>query len=214
EESRPAWQKGVRWLGGQVLLSYAVTLAIWLAVTPLAASRYHLVSPVGLLIGPPVVVLTSVALITGFLLLLTAPLCWPLALLFAWAARWWLRACEDLVSAGDAWSGAHWYVSDVAGWWLWIFYLGLLAVLTLEPLRQRCRWAGLVAAGWLCVGLLHGVVRPAPGEFRCTFLAVGRGGCTVGAPPGGRPLLLAARAVRGPDGPPPDAGPLVPRRGL
>src|SRR5207247_7778327 len=50
DESRPGWLRCLRWFGRQVLLSYLVTLAIWLAAAPLVAARYHLVSPIGLLI--------------------------------------------------------------------------------------------------------------------------------------------------------------------
>jgi competence protein ComEC len=53
EESRPLWLRGLRWLGHIVLISYAVNLAVCLAVTPLVAQRFHVVSPVALLIGPP-----------------------------------------------------------------------------------------------------------------------------------------------------------------
>src|SRR5581483_958390 len=38
-----------------------------------------------------------------------------------------------------------------------------------------------------------------PGEFRCTFLAVGHGGCTVIETPGGRVLLYDAGANTGPE---------------
>lgn len=54
DESRPAWLRGLRWLGRIVLVSYAINLAVWLAVTPLVAQRFHVVSPVALLIGPPI----------------------------------------------------------------------------------------------------------------------------------------------------------------
>ena len=52
DEARPFWQRWLRDKGRRVAESYAVTLAIWLAIAPLAASRYHLISPVGLLLGP------------------------------------------------------------------------------------------------------------------------------------------------------------------
>ena len=69
---------GLRWLGRRVFESYAITVLIWLAITPLAASRYQMISPSGLVLGPPLVLLTTVALFAGFLLLLTAVVCPPL----------------------------------------------------------------------------------------------------------------------------------------
>src|SRR5207237_7013575 len=109
--SRPGWQRGLIWLVRKVALTYAVTLVIWLAAAPLVASRYHLVSPAGLLLCPPTVFLTSIALLSGFLLLLFAPV--GLASVCAWVTRWSLAACAWLVRVGDGLPGAHWYVGDI-----------------------------------------------------------------------------------------------------
>lgn len=53
DEARPAWQRALLWFGRAALASYLITLVIWLAAAPLVAARYHLVSPVGVLLGPP-----------------------------------------------------------------------------------------------------------------------------------------------------------------
>jgi competence protein ComEC len=55
EESRPLWLRLLRQGLRFVLISYAVTLAIWLALAPLVAARYHLISLAGILIGPALV---------------------------------------------------------------------------------------------------------------------------------------------------------------
>ena len=55
------------------------------------------------------------------------------------------------------------------------------------------------ALGWLCVGLLCGVVRLPSDELRCTFLAVGHGGCTVLETRGRPDVALRRRALGGPD---------------
>src|SRR5262249_14673563 len=140
EESRPQWQRGLRWLGRQMARSYAITLAIWLALIPLVAARYQMVSFVGLLIGPPLVLLTSIALVSGFLVLLMAAVCAPLVLPFAWATRWSLAGCDLFVHVGDALPGSHWYSGDVPEWWLWVYYVGFLAFLVLRPLQRHWRW--------------------------------------------------------------------------
>jgi competence protein ComEC len=199
DESRPRWLRALRWLGKQVLFSYVVTLAIWAAVAPLVAARYNMLSIVGLLIGPPTVLLTSVALLAGFLLLLLAPICWPLAQLCGWVTQGSLAACDGLVHASAGWPFAYVYVGNVPAWWLWGFYLGLLAFLLVGPLRRQVPWAIPAALAWLCVGLIAGAVPTAPREFRCTFVAVGHGGCTVLETPDCRTLLYDAGALSGPD---------------
>jgi competence protein ComEC len=199
DEARPAWQRGLRWLLGEVLLAYAVTLAVWLAVTPLVAFHFHTLQPAGLPLGPVAVLLTSGALLTGFALLLVAPLCWPLAVGLGWVTGLLLGCCDGLIEAAVAWRGAYIYVADVPLWWLAVFYLGLLAALTQRPLRPLWPWALAAGLGWLALGLLVGLARQTPGEFRCTFLAVGHGGCAVLETPDGRTLLYDVGALTGPE---------------
>ncbi|HYT87458.1 MAG TPA: ComEC/Rec2 family competence protein [Gemmataceae bacterium] len=198
EESQPTWRRSVGTLGRMIAAAYAINAAIWVAVAPLAAFHFHTVQPIGLLIGPPVVLLTSIALVGGFLFLLLAPLA-PLAYPFALLTRWGLGGADLLVSDAVTWPGAYWYVADVPVWWTGLFYPALLASLTLAPLRQRWRWTALAGALWLMVGLLIDLVRPGSGELRCTFLAVGHGGCTILETPDGRTLLYDAGAIGGPD---------------
>jgi competence protein ComEC len=199
DTARPAWERGLRGLGWRVLESYALTGMIWLAITPLAASRYQMISPSGLLLGPPLVVLTAVALFAGFLLLSAGLLCPPLTTLLVPIVHGSLSACELLVDVADRLPFSHVYVGAVPVWWLWCFYLGLLAVLTQEPLRRRWRWAGVAGLGWLCAGLAAGAARMPGDELRCTFLAVGHGGCIVLETPDGRTLLYDAGSLAGPD---------------
>jgi competence protein ComEC len=198
EESRSPAERAVRWLGRVVLVTYGVTVVLGLAVLPLVAARYHLISPVGLLIGPPVVLLTSVALVAGFLLLVCAAVLPWLVPPFAWATRWSLAACAGLVDAADRLPLGHGYVGGVPPWWLLGFYPVLLAVIFLPELRRRARWLALAGLGWLAVGLAGGSLRPAADELRLTFLAVGHGGCTVIETPDGRALLYDAGALAGP----------------
>jgi competence protein ComEC len=199
DEQRPAWLRGLRWLGRLIAESYLVALAIWLAVTPLAASRYGLVSPAGLVLGPPLTLLTSVALLAGFLLLLLAPLSLPILAPFAFVVHVSLAACESLVDAADGFRLSFFYVGDIPEWWLWVFYGALLAVLTQPALRAFRRLAWLTGVGWVGVGLLAAAVRLPSDELRVTFLAVGNGGCTVMETPDGRTLLYDSGALAGPD---------------
>jgi competence protein ComEC len=199
EESRPAWERALRWLGRVILISYAVTIVLGLAVLPLVAARYHLVSLTGLLIGPPVVFLTSIALIGGFLTLFVAATVPWLSPPFAGLTSKSLALCSWVVDVADRLPLGHTYVGGVPVWWLLGLYVLLLAGLILPELRRRARWVGLAGLGWLAVGLAGGSLRPAADELRVAFLAVGHGGCTVIETPDGRTLLYDAGALNGPD---------------
>jgi competence protein ComEC len=131
--------------------------------------------------------------------LLVGVFCPPLAALFAFLVQYSLAACEFLVNQADRPTHAYFYIGSLPDWWLWVFYAGFLAVLTQEPLRCRWRWAGVAGLGWLCVGLSAGAMRLPDDELRCTFLAVGHGGCTVLETPDGRTLLYDAGSLAGPE---------------
>jgi len=79
---------------------------------PLTASWTHLVSPVSVVIGPPLLLLTSIALLAGFLVLALAPWCWPLAVPFVWLLDKSLWLCDVLVTSADGWPYAYAYVGD------------------------------------------------------------------------------------------------------
>jgi competence protein ComEC len=116
EESRSRTEKCLRWLGRQILVGYAVTLVIWLGLLPLLGAHYQMMPFIGVLIGPPVVLLTSVALLAGFMLLLLAPLGWPLTWPFAWVTSWSLAGCEWIVDHTDGRWFTCWYVGVIPTW--------------------------------------------------------------------------------------------------
>jgi hypothetical protein len=63
--------------------------------------------------------LTSVALVAGFLLLLAAIACPPFAAGLAIPVHWSLVACVKLVDLADRLPGAHFTVGAIPEWWLW-----------------------------------------------------------------------------------------------
>lgn len=199
DESRPAWQRYARALGRAVGGTFVLSLGIWLAAAPLVAARYNTVSPAAVVLMMPLVVLAAVALVTGFLLLLVAPLCWPLALALGRVTGWCLTASDSLVDLAGGVPRGHWYVGQVPEWWLWAFYVALLSAVLLASLRRHWRWFALAGLAWLCVGLAGGAAPRSSDELRCTFLAVGHGGCTVIETPDGRTLLYDAGAMAGPE---------------
>jgi competence protein ComEC len=180
-------------------ISYAVTGLLFLVTAPLVASWVHIISPSGVVIGPPMVLLTSLAIIAGFLMLVAELLGGFATPVIAMVLRWLLTACDKVVLWGDQLPLGHRYVSDIPMWWLWGLYLGLFALLWIKPIWDRRRWLGLCGAAWLCVGLLSGSLQPAPDELRCTFLSVGHGGCTILETPDGRTILYDAGSLAGPD---------------
>jgi competence protein ComEC len=199
DEQRPLWQKMARTVAGKVFALFVASSLVWAAVCPLVAAHFHLVCPAGLLLGVPVLLLTSVALIAGFLMLVFSLILWPVAIFFAWLTSLALSCCQWLVDSAEAWPGSHFYVPDIPAWWLWGFYLLLAAPLFLPALGRHWRWAGAALLLWFCLGLTVPLFRSAPDGLRCTFLAVGHGSCVVLELPDGRTMLYDAGAITGPE---------------
>jgi competence protein ComEC len=84
-------------------------------------------------------------------------------------------------------------------WWLWIYVLGLLAVLWIPMSTLGVRMLAGIGGAWLALGLaiVFGFGRDL--SPRIAFLAVGHGGCTVIQTSAGRTLLYDAGSMSGPD---------------
>jgi competence protein ComEC len=157
------------------------------------------ITPIGFLVGPPVVFLAAIALVTGFLLLIAAAVFPPLVPLAGWATDWSLLGCSWIVDFADRLPFGHWPVGDVPGWWVAMFYAGLLSALMLPGVRVWWRPLAYAGVGWLGLGLVVMFWRPLPDGLRVTFLAVGHGGCTVLEANDGRVVLYDAGALTGPE---------------
>lgn len=199
DASRPTWLSWPGWVRrafGYVAGAYALTAVLAAVAMPLVAARQNVVSLSGFVLGPPLILLSTVALASGFLMLLLAPL--GISTLPAWVMRQSLLAGEALVDWGVGTSWGHLYVPAPADWWVWGFYLGLLLWLWGRPGWSRPgNWLSALSA-WLALLVALPLHRPTD-ALRITFLAVGHGGCTVIETPDGRVLLYDAGAMTGPD---------------
>ncbi|MBX9624806.1 MAG: ComEC/Rec2 family competence protein [Gemmataceae bacterium] len=196
-ESRSPSEKAARWVMRVIASAFLVSLVLCAVNAPLILAWQNLGTPIGVVLGPPLVLLTSVALVAGFLLLFL----WPVAPWAAWpfarAVEYSLRGCEWLVGLAERVPGGWVYAPGPAPWWLVGFYAGVVAAVLLDGRWRRRVLAGLVA--WVAFGLVQPFDRPTGGELRVTFLAVGHGGCVVLETPDGRVLLYDAGTLTGPD---------------
>ena len=176
---------------------FAIGAILTVVNTPLVLAWQNVASPIAAFIGPPLVVLTAIALVTGFLLLIVSPLgvwaAWPFARLTEGA----LAACEWLVHLGDRFPFGHVYSPGPPMWWLIGFYLLVAGLVLLDGKRAKQFLAALGV--WVVFGLTLGLQPRTSDELRVTFLAVGHGGCVVIETPDGRVLLYDTGTTAGPD---------------
>ncbi len=187
-ESRSSFEKLLRGALRLLFVFYAITLVLTVTNAPLVMLRQNVVPPVGVLLGPPLIVLTSISLLAGFLLMIVGSIP-PLSFI----AGTGLSCCDSLVKFADDLPFSYVYVPTPSLWWVIGFY-GLLAAYVL--LADRRYLLGLVA--WSCFGLI-GLPKSATDELRVTFLAVGHGTCAVLELPDGRTFVYDAGSMAGPD---------------
>jgi competence protein ComEC len=204
DRSRPPAVRFVRRCVWNTWTLFAAGAAVWLATAPLVAARFHVVSPVGLVLNVLVAPFVALAMGWGFLCLLAAPCS-------AWLAGWCGAGCDAtlagiawLVACGAAVPGGHAWVAAPPAWWVAGWYACMAAAVLLLPRARLARvstWAA-VAAGWMAVGLagtvIAGIGAGGPRELRAVMAAVGHGCGIVVRSPTGRCLLYDAGRLGAP----------------
>ena len=176
-----------------LIVSYLVSAVILFVNAPLLIAEQNLFSPAALVIGPILVVLTTIALIGGLILLCLAPV--GLGFLAAWPTEAALRAADWVVQGADGWPGAVVAMSAPPGWWVVGFYLAL-AITATYRIRLNPRLVACLIL-YLTIPLLPRFFPVKSDEFQLTVLAVGKGGCVVLETPDGRCLIYDAGSTVG-----------------
>ena len=195
--SRTVSENAVRAAWRLLWQAFAVSLILGALNAPMVLYWQNLVSPLGVILGPPLVLLTSIALLAGFMLLSVAPFSSWFGWLPARITEWSLLGCESLTHRAEQIPGGWVYGPPPSPIWLVGFYLVVAGMVLLPaPWPRRC-FAALVI--WVLLGLVASSRSQSSDEVRFTFLAVGHGGCVVIETPDGRVILYDAGTTSGPD---------------
>jgi competence protein ComEC len=196
-----------RWCRRQArgMLDVIVTgAAVWVLTAPLVAMRFHVVSPVGLLLNPLVAPFIPLAMAWGFLCLALAPLSSALAGLSGGLCDATLWCVSGIVGWAASVPGGYVWVTGPPRWWGAGWYLLLPLVLLSLPIERLTRIKTWIAAAamWAAVGLAvaSGLSlldqRPAP--LRVVVAAMGHGCGIVVRSPTGRVLVYDAGRLGAP----------------
>ncbi len=196
----PRWRKALRRVETSMFDGIVASAVVWLAALPLVAFRFHLVSPIGILLNIPLIPLTSAAMLLGGLSLVVSVAWGPLGGPLAWAAARLLSLTQTVVLWGVAQPLGHRFVVGPTWGWVLVFYaiLGVAAIAATKTARipgqdQHGRfnhkgvWWLLVAwivPGWLLAGTVAGRA-----TLEAEFLAVGHGLAVLIHTPDGQTLL-------------------------
>jgi competence protein ComEC len=211
------WRAGLRTSAERLILGVVSSAVVWLSALPLVALRFHIVSPIGILLNIPLIPITSTALLLGGLGLGLSALWEPMGVPASRAAGLLLHITERVVMWGVAQPWGHRFVAGPSWWWVAVFYLLLgpaavaatgwlrraklgrsLADVAPSPpaaveiprpvrLRRRAVW-GLLAT-WSLGGWIVAAIPIPPATPEADLLAVGHGLAVIVQTPGGRVLL-------------------------
>lgn len=203
EQSRPWFVRWSRRCQQSVRKMVLISATVWLVTLPLTALRYHLISPIALVLNPVVWIPVTVAMFAGFLVLVFGWLVPPLGHVCGGICNLSLALLEWLVDGADKIEAGHFWTPAPAQWWVAGAYLGLGLEAVVLRRRLPRRWRLAAAALWLGVGAMTTVPQLFPAKQAdsvvCTFLAVGHGACTVVELPQGQTLLYDAGAMGAPE---------------
>ena len=204
ERSRSPLERRLRRIGRHVFELVITGAAVWAVTAPVVAARFHLFSPVGLLLNPLIAPLVAVAMAWGFLCLLAAPVCVPLAAACGWACDATLRCIGQVVAWAAGLPGGYFWVAGPPEWWVVGWYLVLAATLLGVP-RERLVRVGTwmtVAVAWMIVGFVgvatQRLVCPQPPGMRAVVAAMGHGCGILVRSPTGRCLVYDAGRLGAP----------------
>ena len=204
ERSRGSTERRLRRHARQAAEVVAVGAAIWAVTAPIVAARFHVVSPVGLVLNPLIAPLVPLAMVWGFLCLAFAPVSTLLAGLCGGLCDATLRCIEAIVGWAADLPGAYAWVAGPPAWWVAGWYLllfSLLVAVAPERLKRAGTW-GIAAAAWIGIGLVAVAVAPLlfpqPLELKAIVAAMGHGCGIVVRSPTGKVLVYDAGRLGAP----------------
>lgn len=204
--TRPRPVKLAKAVGRYIWKLFVVSTIIWLVALPLVMYRFHLFSPIAMLLNPLIALPVTLALLSGFGVLIAG---WILPLAvppLAWLCDGCLWLTQTAVGHAADWRGSYSYVAGPPLWWVLGFYGGLGLLFALPKYRPPRRWCCALLAVWLAAAAVYPLwVRGElplvenNNELRCTFVSVGHGSAVVLELPGGQTLLYDAGSLGSPE---------------
>ncbi|MDA1041191.1 MAG: ComEC/Rec2 family competence protein, partial [Planctomycetota bacterium] len=203
ERSRAPLERRLRRFGTELIHLCIAGFAVWAVTAPIVAARFHVVSPVAVLVNPLIAPLVALAMGWGFLCLATACVSHTVALACGALCDATLACLTAVVEVAADLPLAYAWVAGPPDWWLIGWYACLVAALlwvAWDRLRQPLAW-GLVAGGWIMVGLVGGLIEGAaarPVGLRVVAASMGHGCGMVVRSPAGRCLVYDAGRLGAP----------------
>ena len=181
-----------RTIVGRLGFRYAQMLAVLAFTTPIVASTFHVISPIGLLINVVLIFATVLILCFGYCTLIAGILAPVLAPFPGMLFSVTLEALTSVVESASHLRAGHLFVPDLPSWFIPVYYSSLVACVWTRH-RSIRRLAAAVITVSIILICLHGPEKIE--ATRISLLAVGHGNAAVVEFPDNRVILIDAGAM-------------------
>ena len=167
---------------------------IWLVCLPLVMSRFHLLTPMSILLNTILWIPMVLVLISGFGLLLFSWLAPTISSMFAACCQTCLNFVTASIEFVHQISGSYRWLAGPDLWWLLGFYSFLMLLFASRYLQIKFTWACSAILIWVAIGFSVSIVQQhsRQDQLNCTFVSVGHGSAVIVELPDGRTILYDA----------------------
>ncbi len=201
EQSRSLWERALRWVAVKSVRWAIACTAVWLVTLPLVASRFHVVALGSVLLNLVLWIPMTMALVSGFLMILSGWLLPAAVPFFGWFCDGSLWGLEWMIDMAHLLPGNPVFVAGLPDWWLVGFYALLgVAVWMAKHVHPLRRWAWCCLGLWLVFAAVLGHRSAPRDQLVCTVVSVGHGAAAILETPGGPVMLCDAGRMGSPIG--------------
>jgi competence protein ComEC len=193
------WREWLRWtIARSSRYLVFVSGAVWAITMPLVMARFHLFTPIAVVLNTLAWLPMALGLTSGAVLLVIGTIAPPVAQACGFFCNFSFWLTEWLVTAFRRIPGSHFWAPGPADWWLWGFYSGLALLAAFPRIRPPRRWFVALLAGWIAVGFAAAAWRHDSSRLDCTFLSMGHGCAVLLKLPSGQTVLYDAGQMGAP----------------
>jgi competence protein ComEC len=193
---------GLTWIMQIALTSFWV----WWLTAPLVWYRFHIVSPVAVLLNLALWLPLLIALLTGLVLLVVGPWSSWLGYPLGWLCGLNLELTDQTVRWAETMPLSHFWLASPSLSWLLVFYASFALLVALQGFARRERflffifswlWLGGVIGSWSAAGSWWPAAAAStrPGRLEIIFIDVGHGTSVLMQTPSGETWLYDAGSL-------------------